>query len=95
MWLILRQWGNHISRTRLQEMDKDDLFNDKANDFKKSTGPKSFAIATDNFSDDHKLGEEGFGSVYRGIMRDLNIEIVVKRVSKTSKQGMKEFASEV
>uniref|UniRef100_A0A0D9XCA4 Uncharacterized protein n=1 Tax=Leersia perrieri TaxID=77586 RepID=A0A0D9XCA4_9ORYZ len=39
-------------------MDKDDVFNDEANDFEKT----SFAIATYNFSDGHKLGEEGFDS---------------------------------
>uniref|UniRef100_A0A0D9XD14 Protein kinase domain-containing protein n=1 Tax=Leersia perrieri TaxID=77586 RepID=A0A0D9XD14_9ORYZ len=87
--------GKHISWTRLQEMDKDDLFNDEANDFEKSTGPRSSANATANFSDDHKLCEEGFGSGYTGIMRDSNIEIAVKRVSNTSKQGMKQFALEV
>uniref|UniRef100_A0A0D9XD15 Protein kinase domain-containing protein n=1 Tax=Leersia perrieri TaxID=77586 RepID=A0A0D9XD15_9ORYZ len=95
MWLILHRRGKHISRTRLQEMDNDVLFNDEENDFEKSTAPRSFAIATDNFSDDHKLDEEGFGSVYRGIMRDSNIKIVVKRVSKTLKKGMREFTPEV
>ncbi|KAL4366219.1 hypothetical protein GQ457_05G031800 [Hibiscus cannabinus] len=40
-------------------------------------------------------GEGGFGSVYRGFLRDLGTYIAVKRVSKASKQGIREYASEV
>ncbi|KAF7032586.1 hypothetical protein CFC21_043745 [Triticum aestivum] len=70
------------------------------NEFRKGTGPRQFryselATATDNFSDDKKLGEGGFGSVYRGFLKDLIIEVAIKRVSKGSKQGRKEYASEV
>jgi len=64
------------------------------------TGPRRFsfdelAAATDNFSDDRKLGEGGFGSVYRGFLEGLNLHVAIKRVSKTSPQGWKEFVSEV
>jgi len=64
------------------------------------TGPRRFsydelAAATDNFSDDRKLGEGGFGSVYRGFLVGLNLHVAIKRVSKTSPQGWKEFMSEV
>ncbi|TVU49164.1 hypothetical protein EJB05_00458, partial [Eragrostis curvula] len=64
------------------------------------TGPKRFsydelAAATDNFSDHRKLGEGGFGSVYRGFLDELNLPVAVKRVSKSSRQGWKEFMSEV
>ncbi|KAI4988101.1 hypothetical protein ZWY2020_029731 [Hordeum vulgare] len=63
-------------------------------------GPRRFsynelAVATDNFSDDRALGRGGFGSVYRGFMSDMNHEVAVKRVSETSRQGWKEFVSEV
>ncbi|CAN6348418.1 unnamed protein product [Urochloa humidicola] len=37
----------------------------------------------------------GFGSVYRGFLTDGNRNVAVKRVSKTSRQGWKEFISEV
>uniref|UniRef100_A0ACD5XMG8 Uncharacterized protein n=1 Tax=Avena sativa TaxID=4498 RepID=A0ACD5XMG8_AVESA len=68
--------------------------------FEKGTGPKRFryselAIATDSFSDERKLGEGGFGSVYRGFLKESNLEVAIKRVSKGSKQGKKEYASEV
>ncbi|XP_074335205.1 G-type lectin S-receptor-like serine/threonine-protein kinase At4g27290 isoform X2 [Apium graveolens] len=55
---------------------------------------KIVATATDNFSDDNKLGEGGFGSVYKGISKDGH-EIAVKRLSKNSRQGVDEFINEV
>ncbi|KAG2630663.1 hypothetical protein PVAP13_3KG541900 [Panicum virgatum] len=63
-------------------------------------GPQRFsydelAAATGNFSDDRRLGRGGFGSVYSGVLADGNREVAVKRVSETSQQGWKEFASEV
>ncbi|CAJ2638930.1 unnamed protein product [Trifolium pratense] len=50
--------------------------------------------ATNNFSNKNKLGEGGFGPVYKGIMVD-GQEIAVKRLSKTSGQGVEEFKNEV
>ncbi|XP_015574228.2 G-type lectin S-receptor-like serine/threonine-protein kinase At4g27290 isoform X1 [Ricinus communis] len=49
--------------------------------------------ATDNFSYENKIGEGGFGAVYKG---DLPTEqVAVKRLSKDSGQGLKEFKNEV
>ncbi|WCJ20313.1 cysteine-rich RLK (RECEPTOR-like protein kinase) 25 [Euphorbia peplus] len=50
--------------------------------------------AANHFSDDSKLGEGGFGSVYKGKLRD-GKEIAVKRLSRTSGQGLQEFMTEV
>ncbi|CAJ2638924.1 unnamed protein product [Trifolium pratense] len=50
--------------------------------------------ATNNFSIRNKLGEGGFGPVYKGILAD-GQEIAVKRLSKTSGQGIEEFKNEV
>ncbi|XP_031120580.1 uncharacterized protein LOC116023714 [Ipomoea triloba] len=50
--------------------------------------------ATNNFSDDNKLGEGGFGPVYKGVMKD-GQAIAVKRLSKASSQGINEFKNEV
>ncbi|XP_010064920.2 G-type lectin S-receptor-like serine/threonine-protein kinase At4g27290 [Eucalyptus grandis] len=52
------------------------------------------ARATDNFSTDNKLGEGGFGPVYKGVLRD-GQEIAVKMLSRNSKQGLQEFKNEV
>ncbi|XXG55813.1 hypothetical protein AAC387_Pa03g3398 [Persea americana] len=69
-------------------------------EFEKGTGPKRFSykellVATRNFSEDGKLGEGGFGGVYRGFLGDMNLDVAVKRVSRGSKQGKKEYVSEV
>ncbi|EAY83835.1 hypothetical protein OsI_39052 [Oryza sativa Indica Group] len=100
IWLLLRRRRKHAGEARELEMDEGDFFDDEADDFEKGTGPKRFrygelAIATDDFSDEHKLGEGGFGSVYRGFLKELNLDVAIKRVSKSSKQGRKEYASEV
>ncbi|KAJ9182776.1 hypothetical protein P3X46_006732 [Hevea brasiliensis] len=50
--------------------------------------------ATDKFSLSNKLGEGGFGPVYKGTLMD-GREIAVKRLSKNSWQGLKEFKNEV
>lgn len=50
--------------------------------------------ATDNFSSSNKLGEGGFGPVYKGTL-PYGITIAIKRLSRTSGQGLKEFKNEV
>ncbi|KAK3430297.1 hypothetical protein EUGRSUZ_E01830 [Eucalyptus grandis] len=50
--------------------------------------------ATQNFSNECKLGEGGFGPVYKGTLAD-GKEIAVKRLSRTSGQGLIEFKNEV
>jgi serine/threonine protein kinase len=52
------------------------------------------AAATDNFSEDHRLGTGGFGPVYRGELSD-GAEIAVKRLAAQSGQGLKEFKNEI
>ncbi|KAM3333031.1 hypothetical protein ACQJBY_028250 [Aegilops geniculata] len=54
----------------------------------------TIAAATDGFSIDNKLGEGGFGPVYKGKLED-GQEIAVKTLSKTSVQGLDEFKNEV
>ncbi|KAF8029064.1 hypothetical protein BT93_E1667 [Corymbia citriodora subsp. variegata] len=50
--------------------------------------------ATANFSNECKLGEGGFGPVYKGTLVD-GKEIAVKRLSRTSGQGLIELKNEV
>ncbi|TVU50182.1 hypothetical protein EJB05_01544, partial [Eragrostis curvula] len=69
-------------------------------EFETGAGPRRFlyrelAVATKFFSDDEKLGEGGFGSVYRGYLKDMDLHVAIKRVSKSSQQGRKEYISEV
>ncbi|MED6106736.1 hypothetical protein PIB30_007059 [Stylosanthes scabra] len=50
--------------------------------------------ATNNFNISNKIGEGGFGPVYKGILRDGTI-IAVKQLSSKSKQGNREFINEI
>ncbi|XP_077242036.1 G-type lectin S-receptor-like serine/threonine-protein kinase At4g27290 [Tasmannia lanceolata] len=50
--------------------------------------------ATENFSDSKKLGEGGFGPVYKGKLFN-GQEIAVKRLCRSSGQGTEEFRNEV
>ncbi|GLT31291.1 hypothetical protein SLA2020_060380 [Shorea laevis] len=51
-------------------------------------------IATDNFSSVNKLGEGGFGAVYKGRLQS-GKDIAVKRLSTNSVQGEPQFKNEV
>ncbi|XP_028066279.1 G-type lectin S-receptor-like serine/threonine-protein kinase At4g03230 isoform X1 [Camellia sinensis] len=55
---------------------------------------ESVLVATNTFSDANKLGQGGFGPVYKGIFLG-GQEIAVKRLSSHSVQGLKEFKNEV
>uniref|UniRef100_A0A2N9I7W2 non-specific serine/threonine protein kinase n=1 Tax=Fagus sylvatica TaxID=28930 RepID=A0A2N9I7W2_FAGSY len=54
----------------------------------------TIATATNNFSSNNKLGEGGFGPVYKATLID-GQEIAVKRLSRSSGQGLSEFKNEV
>ncbi|KAJ7968336.1 Lectin receptor kinase [Quillaja saponaria] len=94
LWFLL--W-----RKRKRGKEEDLTFDLTMDDeFERGTGPKRFSYnelvhATKNFTETEKLGQGGFGGVYRGFLRDLNSYVAIKRVSKESRQGIKEYATEV
>ncbi|XP_018466592.2 cysteine-rich receptor-like protein kinase 38 [Raphanus sativus] len=51
-------------------------------------------LATGDFSPENKIGQGGFGSVYKGILPS-GQEIAVKRLTRGSEQGEVEFRNEV
>ncbi|XP_040998290.1 G-type lectin S-receptor-like serine/threonine-protein kinase CES101 isoform X7 [Juglans microcarpa x Juglans regia] len=51
-------------------------------------------MATNKFSFENKLGEGGYGPVYKGVLSNKQ-EIAVKKLSKASTQGFEEFKNEV
>ncbi|XP_071727436.1 G-type lectin S-receptor-like serine/threonine-protein kinase At1g67520 [Rutidosis leptorrhynchoides] len=54
----------------------------------------SIMTATNDFADENKLGQGGFGPVYMGKLSDER-EIAIKRLSRTSGQGLVEFKNEL
>ncbi|KAG8368538.1 hypothetical protein BUALT_Bualt15G0056000 [Buddleja alternifolia] len=92
-----------VWKKRMRKMNEsgDETYDVSIGDeFEMGTGPKKFsyndlARATNKFSQQEKLGEGGFGGVYKGMLKELDSYVAVKRVSKGSSQGIKEYASEV
>uniref|UniRef100_A0A2P2IUA3 Uncharacterized protein MANES_15G092500 n=1 Tax=Rhizophora mucronata TaxID=61149 RepID=A0A2P2IUA3_RHIMU len=55
---------------------------------------KDLRLATNNFSPDNKIGEGGFGSVYKGRLKDDTV-VAIKVLSAHSSQGVREFLNEI
>ncbi|KMT13255.1 hypothetical protein BVRB_4g085170 [Beta vulgaris subsp. vulgaris] len=55
---------------------------------------RQIKAATDDFSHRNKIGEGGFGPVYKGVLLDGKV-IAVKQLSSKSKQGNREFVTEI
>ncbi|KAK2440104.1 G-type lectin S-receptor serine/threonine-protein kinase [Trifolium repens] len=73
---------------RKHKRDKEDVQLSTIFDF------STISNATNHFSDDNKIGQGGFGPVYKGILED-GLEIAVKRLSEKSAQGEEQFKNEV
>ncbi|KAI3457607.1 hypothetical protein Pfo_014270 [Paulownia fortunei] len=55
---------------------------------------RQIKAATNNFDNANKIGEGGFGPVYKGVLSDGTV-IAVKQLSAKSKQGNREFVNEI
>ncbi|KAB2597958.1 cysteine-rich receptor-like protein kinase 10 [Pyrus ussuriensis x Pyrus communis] len=56
---------------------------------------ETIETATNKFSDSNKLGQGGFGEVFKGTLGVNGQEIAVKRLSKSSVQGVQELKDEL
>ncbi|CAJ2670400.1 unnamed protein product [Trifolium pratense] len=75
-------------------------FSEILEDWEHEYGPHRFKFkdlyfATKGFKEKGLLGVGGFGRVYKGVIPSSKLEVAVKRVSHESKQGMREFVSEI
>ncbi|XP_014523068.2 probable leucine-rich repeat receptor-like serine/threonine-protein kinase At3g14840 isoform X2 [Vigna radiata var. radiata] len=55
---------------------------------------RQIKVATNNFAEENKIGEGGFGPVYKGCLSDGTL-IAVKLLSSKSRQGNREFLNEI
>ncbi|XP_010262588.1 PREDICTED: L-type lectin-domain containing receptor kinase S.4-like [Nelumbo nucifera] len=73
---------------------------DVIEDWEFKVGPHRFSyqelkLATKGFREKELLGFGGFGRVYRGTLPNLKTQVAVKRISHESRQGLREFVSEI
>lgn len=73
---------------------------DMDDEFRMNAGPKKISYyellnATNNFEETQKLGQGGFGGVYKGYFKDSNSVAAIKRISADSRQGIKQYSAEV
>ncbi|XP_054776914.1 cysteine-rich receptor-like protein kinase 10 [Prosopis cineraria] len=80
-------------KNRKYTFTEDDLRNDLTDIESLQFELATIEAATKGFSDENKIGQGGFGSVYKGILPN-GQEIAVKRLSVTSLQGAVEFKNE-
>nr|XP_043620099.1 probable leucine-rich repeat receptor-like serine/threonine-protein kinase At3g14840 [Erigeron canadensis] len=82
-------WQGYLRRRDANELDLSGL--------ELNTGSftlRQIKTATNNFDDANKIGEGGFGSVYKGVLPDGTL-IAVKQLSSKSRQGNREFLNEL
>ncbi|KHG15795.1 G-type lectin S-receptor-like serine/threonine-protein kinase SD1-1 [Gossypium arboreum] len=92
----------HLRRSRRKlkdEVEDNNLYDGEDEDENEDMDVAVFefgtiAQATDSFSFMNKLGQGGFGPVYKGTLAN-GQDIAVKRLSKSSGQGPNEFKNEV
>ncbi|KAL7247409.1 hypothetical protein ACSBR2_002345 [Camellia fascicularis] len=75
-------------------------YEDIQEDWEQEYGTQRFSYkdlykATKGFKSKELLGAGGFGKVYRGVIPSSNELIAVKKISHDSKQGMREFVTEI
>lgn len=81
--LVLRSQSNILSRLRtLPGMPKEFHF-------------RELKKATNNFDEKRKLGQGGYGVVYKGVLPEDNVEVAVKWFSRESLKGEDDFLAEL
>ncbi|KAJ3670474.1 hypothetical protein LUZ60_010798 [Juncus effusus] len=86
-------WIKKRRYAAVKSFQNERMLEERSSDF----SPYNFsqiADATYNFSSDNKLGQGGFGPVYKGVLPD-GLELAVKRLSAQSDQGLVEFENEI
>ncbi|GLT30996.1 hypothetical protein SLA2020_057650 [Shorea laevis] len=85
IWICLR-----LKKKKRKDKNVDDIIKLESLQYDFAT----IQAATNNFCDENKLGQGGFGAVYKGQLPN-GQDVAVKRLSRGSGQGESEFKNEV
>ncbi|CAM0912719.1 unnamed protein product [Alopecurus aequalis] len=90
--ISLWMWCMHRKR-RSRRLGLSSQFDDLENVKSSLLSLSLLQEATHNFDENNKLGDGGFGTVYKGLLSGQ--EVAVKRMSKDSTQGLEELINEL
>ncbi|KAJ1431383.1 Serine/threonine-protein kinase, active site [Sesbania bispinosa] len=98
VFVIFFSFGYYLLRRKTKKSYKNTLKENFGQEFA-ALEPLQFDLtiieaATNNFACENMIGKGGFGEVYKGILND-GQQIAIKRLSKSSTQGVNEFKNEV
>ncbi|KAL3741638.1 hypothetical protein ACJRO7_017147 [Eucalyptus globulus] len=93
-------WFRHHSKSKRTDMSGEEEDPAIDEEFEQVSGPRKFTykdlvVATNNFAIERLLGEGGFGRVYEGYLTSMSINVAIKKINAGSRQGIKEYATEV
>ncbi|CAD5195647.1 unnamed protein product [Musa acuminata subsp. malaccensis] len=83
-----------LSRKKLRQHSEQELAGFSSDKKIKIFSYSDLSSATDNFCPDKRIGRGGFGTVYKGTLRN-GVTVAIKVLSAESKQGVKEFLTEI
>nr|GMD83090.1 cysteine-rich receptor-like protein kinase 25 [Ipomoea batatas] len=90
IFCFVRSRNAKIRHTKLQETGVTGVSAEESTQYDFAT----VQVITNNFSPENKIGQGGYGSIYKGMLPN-GKEVAVKRLSRTSRQGAQEFKNEV
>jgi serine/threonine protein kinase len=87
-WFRRKETSTSISQTTIIDEEVSHIQNTKLYTY------KEIQLATEDFSPINKVGQGGFGSVFKGTLNDGSV-VAVKVLSANSMQGVREFLTEI
>ncbi|XP_052162037.1 cysteine-rich receptor-like protein kinase 10 [Oryza glaberrima] len=93
-WFCSWRWRRRLAARTLELIPTESSTDDMQSIGSLLLDLSTLRVATDDFSEHKRLGEGGFGVVYKGDLPK-GQEIAVKRLAKTSKQGIEELKTEL
>ncbi|KAK2383410.1 L-type lectin-domain containing receptor kinase IX.1 [Trifolium repens] len=99
--LFIALWKKNKGKEEETTMSETTSDQNMDEEFQMGAGPKKISYqelldATNNFEETLKLGQGGFGGVYKGHFKDTDsVAAIKRRISTNARQGIKQYSAEV